>query len=260
MKIKNIKKELLDVHVFDDRQSMGEAAAQDAAGRINRIIEEKGEANVIFAAAPSQNDLTEALKKLPVDWTKVRAFQQDEYIGITEEEPSGFGNFLKAALYDHISLKEIYSLLTPADKVDDMIASYTALLSKYPPDLIFLGVGENGHLAFNDPPVADFDDPYTIKVVELDGVCRQQQVNDGCFLTLDDVPTHALTLTLSLIRSVPEAICVVPTGRKAEAINCVLNGPLTTECPASMLRLMENAALYLARDSAALALPEVVKE
>ena len=131
---------------------------------------------------------------------------------------------------------------------------------RYPIDLIFLGVGENGHLAFNDPPVADFDDPKMLKIVELDQVCRQQQVNDGCFSSLESVPTHALTLTLSFIRSVPEAICVVPTDRKAKAIADALRGPITTDCPASMLRKLPGAALYLDRDSATLAFPESTNE
>ncbi len=124
---------------------------------------------------------------------------------------------------------------------------------KYPPDLIFLGVGENGHLAFNDPPVADFEDPKRIKIVELEKACRQQQVNDACFTSLDEVPAHALTLTLSFIGSVPEAICVVPNIRKAEAIRQALRGPVSTECPATLLRTLRDAVLYLDADSASLA-------
>ncbi len=194
------------------------------------------------------------------DWTQVRAFQQDEYIGISAEEPAGFGNFLKDALYDKVTMKDIYYLYTETSKVEEKIEEYTGLLKRYPIDLIFLGVGENGHLAFNDPPVADFDDPKMLKIVELDQVCRQQQVNDGCFSSLESVPTHALTLTLSFIRSVPEAICVVPTDRKAKAIADALRGPITTDCPASMLRKLPGAALYLDRDSATLAFPESTNE
>ena len=127
---------------------------------------------------------------------------------------------------------------------------YTALLTKYPIDLIFLGIGENGHLAFNDPAVADFNDPKMIKVVELDDVCRQQQVNDGCFATLNDVPKQAMSLTMSFIMSVPHAICVVPTIRKANAVYNALTGPVTTACPASILREHTDAGLYLDKDSA----------
>lgn len=250
----------LNVFTYETREAMGIAAAEDAARRIGRIIETNGVANVVFAAAPSQNDLLRALLTLDIDWTKVRAFQQDEYIGICSEEPAGFGNFLKDALYDKVPLKEVHYLYTETSKVKEKIEDYTELLRKFPIDLMFLGVGENGHLAFNDPPVADFDDPYVLKVVELDQVCRQQQVNDGCFPSLDHVPTHALTLTLSFIRSVPEAICVVPTDRKAQAIADALYGPVTTDCPASILRKLPRAALYLDRESAALAFPEVSGE
>lgn len=252
--------EQLNVYTYGTREAMGAAAAEDAARRISRIIEINGAANIVFAAAPSQNDLFWALLTHDIDWTKVRAFQQDEYIGISAEEPAGFGNFLKDALYDKVTMKDIYYLYTETSKVEEKIEEYTGLLKRYPIDLIFLGVGENGHLAFNDPPVADFDDPKMLKIVELDQVCRQQQVNDGCFSSLESVPTHALTLTLSFIRSVPEAICVVPTDRKAKAIASALHGPVTTDCPASMLRKLSGAALYLDRESAELAFPDISGE
>ena len=127
---------------------------------------------------------------------------------------------------------------------------YTELLKKYPIDLIFLGIGENGHLAFNDPAVADFGDPKMVKIVELDDVCRQQQVNDGCFPTLNDVPKQAMSLTMSFIMSVPNAICVVPTDRKANAVYGATRGPVTTACPASILREHKNAGLYLDKAAA----------
>lgn len=257
MKIKEASFENLRVHVYDDRVSMGHAAADEAAFRINRIIGAKGEANIIFAAAPSQNDLIARLLEHKIDWTKVRALQQDEYIGIDAAEPAGFGNFLKRSIYEKLPLKEIHYLLAPGDQIQAKIDEYSRLLTEYPADLIFLGVGENGHLAFNDPPVADFEDPHMIKAVDLDLVCRQQQVNDGCFAQLEDVPKQALTLTLSFIRSVPEAICVVPTERKAKAIDQALRGPISTDCPASILRKLPDASLYLDRDSASLAFQEI---
>lgn len=247
----------LPVLIYETREAMGKAAAEDATARIKRVIDRKGSANIIFAAAPSQNDLIAGLLEADLDWTKIRAFQQDEYIGIDVDEPAGFGNFLRRALYDRVPLMEVHYLLTENSKMEEKIAEYSELLTRYPADLIFLGVGENGHLAFNDPPVADFDDPVMIKAVELDEICRQQQVNDACFPSLDQVPTHALTLTLSLIRSVPEAICVVPTSRKADAIRQALRGDLSTQCPASMLRTMPGASLYLDKDSASLAFPDL---
>ncbi len=251
MQIAEKKVENLPVYVFDTREEMGKVAAADAAKRINAVIEKNGVANVIFAAAPSQNDLLENLLKEDIDWSKVRGFHQDEYVGIDASEPAGFGNFLRRAIYDRVQFKELHYLLCAADEAEKKCEEYAELLTKYPADLIFLGIGENGHLAFNDPAVADFEDPKMVKIVELDDVCRQQQVNDGCFATLDDVPKSAMTLTMSYIMSVSEAICVVPTDRKANAVYGALNGPVTTECPASILRKHGNAALYLDKNSAA---------
>jgi len=240
----------LPVYVFSTRDQMGIAAAEDAAKRINAIIAKKGEANIVFAAAPSQNDLLENLLKQDIDWTKVRGFHQDEYVGINESEPAGFGNFLDRAIFKKVPFMELHYLLCRADEAEAKCAEYTELLKKYPIDLIFLGIGENGHLAFNDPAVADFNDPKMVKIVELDEVCRQQQVNDGCFATIDDVPRQAMTMTMSYIMSIPEAICVVPTMRKANAVYNALCGEITTACPASILRNHPSAALYLDQDSA----------
>ena len=240
----------LPVEIFDTREEMGAVAAKDAAKIINEVIAKNGVANVVFAAAPSQNDLLENLLKEDIDWSKVRGFHQDEYIGIDASEPAGFGNFLNRAIFEKVSFKELHYLLCKADEAEAKCAEYTDLLKKYPIDLIFLGIGENGHLAFNDPAVADFNDPKMIKVVELDDVCRQQQVNDGCFATLNDVPKQAMSLTMSFIMSVPHAICVVPTIRKANAVYNALNGPVTTACPASILREHKDATLYLDKDSA----------
>ena len=248
MQGKNVEK--LSVRIFDGRAEMGKAAAEDAAKRIKAIIEEKGEANVVFAAAPSQNDLLENLLKQDIDWTKVRGFHQDEYVGIDASEPAGFGNFLRRAIFDKVAFKELNYLLCEADKAQEKCEAYTELLKKYPIDLIFLGIGENGHLAFNDPAVADFNDPKMVKIVELDDVYRQQQVNDGCFPNLDAVPKNAMTMTMSLIMSIPQAICVVPTVRKADAVHNALYGEVTTACPASILRQHPSAALYLDSDSA----------
>ena len=240
----------LGVRIFDERGEMGKAAAEDAAKRINAIIAEKGEANLVFAAAPSQDDVLEHLLKQDIDWTKVRGFHQDEYVGIDASEPAGFGNFLRRAIFDKVPFKELHYLLCAKDEAEAKCEAYTELLKKYPIDLIFLGIGENGHLAFNDPAVADFNDPKMVKIVELDDVCRQQQVNDGCFPNLDAVPKNAMTMTMSLIMSIPQAICVVPTIRKADAVHNAIYGEVTTACPASILRNHPSATLYLDADSA----------
>ncbi len=244
------KVEKLPVKIFETREEMGRDAAIHAAEIINAAIIKNGVANVVFAAAPSQDDLLENLLKQDIDWSKVRAFHQDEYIGIDDKEPAGFGNFLNRAIFDKVNFKEKHYLLCEADKAEEKCNEYTKLLTEYPIDLIFLGIGENGHLAFNDPAVADFEDPKMIKVVELDDVCRQQQVNDGCFKALNDVPKQAMSLTMSFIMSVPHAICVVPTIRKANAVYNALLGPVTTACPASILRNHDDAVLYLDKDSA----------
>lgn len=244
--------EKLPINIFNTREEMGIAAAEEASKVINAVIAEKGEANVVFAAAPSQNDLLENLLKADIDWSKVRGFHQDEYIGIGETEPAGFGNFLDRAIFKKVNFKEIHYLLCDSNKAEEKCNEYTELMNKYPIDLIFLGVGENGHLAFNDPAVADFNDPKTVKIVDLDDVCRQQQVNDGCFATIDDVPKQAMTLTMSCIMNIPRAICVVPGPRKANAVFHAVTGPVTEACPASILRNHTNAALYLDADSAAM--------
>lgn len=240
----------LPAYIFETREEMGKAAAEDAARRINGVIAKNGVANVVFAAAPSQDELLANLLKQDVDWTRVRGFHQDEYVGIDPAEPAGFGNFLRRAIFDKAPFMELHYLLCEADKAEERCASYAQLLEKYPVDLIFLGIGENGHLAFNDPAVADFQDPKMVKVVELDEVCRQQQVNDGCFAAIGDVPRQAMTLTMSYIMGVPQVICVVPGIRKANAVRQALCGEITTACPSSILRTHKNAALYLDKDSA----------
>ncbi|HWR22089.1 MAG TPA: 6-phosphogluconolactonase [Feifaniaceae bacterium] len=240
----------LPVRVYDNRKEMGRAAAEEAARIINGAIKKKGTANVIFAAAPSQSDLLDALLAQEIDWTLVRGFHQDEYIGLDPASSAGFGNFLRRHIFDKVPFMELHYLQCKPEHAEEKCKEYGALLKELPPDLIFLGVGENGHLAFNDPSVADFEDPLAVKVVELDDVCRNQQVNDGCFQAIKEVPTHAITLTMSLILRVPRAITVVPTALKASAINEALHGPVGTACPASALRLHRGASLYLDRDSA----------
>lgn len=254
MEIINKVVDKLQVRVFDTRKEMGINAAKDVENRLKRIIATKGEATVVFAAAPSQNELLEELLSCDIDWSSVRAMHMDEYLGLPKDAPAGFGNFLRRAIFDRVAFKEILYLADAGEDEEEACAAYSALLEKYPPDLILLGVGENGHLAFNDPPVADFNDPYLVKVVELDEICRNQQVNDGCFPSLEDVPKFALTLTMSAIIKVPETVVVVPGILKANAIEAMLHGPISTACPASILRTHPSSTLYLDKDSASKAL------
>lgn len=255
MDLKKLEVDQLQVYVCPDRQELGKLAGQDAAVRINDIIKRRGEATVVFAAAPSQNELLAVLLHSKVEWGKVRAMHMDEYIGLPSDHPARFGNFLRRAIFDHIKFKKIHYLAKASEDPAAACQSYEALLGKYPPDLILLGVGENGHLAFNDPPVADFNDPHKVKVVELDEICRRQQVNDGCFASINEVPRQAITLTMSAITAVPEAIASVPGVQKAQAVAAMLNGPVSTICPASVLRRHPSAAVYLDQESASLVLP-----
>ncbi len=240
----------LKVFKLENRQKLGEAAAKDAAEKINKVISEKGEATVIFAAAPSQNETLAELIKLDVDWTKVRAFHMDEYIGLPSDHEAGFGNFLRRDIFDRVPFKEVYYLSEAGDTPEELCENYSKLLEEYKPDVIMLGIGENGHLAFNDPAVADFNDPKKVKVVELDDICRNQQVNDGCFASIDEVPKTAVTLTMSTIINVPYAITAVPTAFKADAIKNTIYGPISTACPASILREHPCATIYIDEDSA----------
>ncbi|MEG0941097.1 MAG: 6-phosphogluconolactonase [Oscillospiraceae bacterium] len=248
------KQDKLTVKIYSDRKDLGENAGKRVAEIINSIIKEKGEATVVFAAAPSQNEMLAQLCRENVDWTKVRAMHQDEYLELDPLHPAGFGNFMRRAIFEQKPFKEIYYLMGISDDPEVTKATYSKLLEKFPPDLILLGIGENGHLAFNDPAVADFNDPERVKVVNLDDVCRMQQVNDGCFATFDDVPKRAFTLTMSQVINIPNKLACVPGKLKAEAINNLLYGNISTSCPASILRECENAELYLDADSASIAI------
>ena len=255
MEIKHFKAGELDVRVFDQRDDMGKAAAKAAADYINGVIAKKGVANVVFAAAPSQNDLLLHLKEEKVDWTKVRALHMDEYVGLPDDAPAGFGNFLDRAIFKEEPFLEIHYLKCGAGETPEQaVERYTKTLAQYPADLVLLGVGENGHLAFNDPSEADFNDPKAVKIVELEDICRMQQVNDGCFEKFDDVPKRAVTLTMSTLLHIPGKIAVVPGEKKANAVDKLLHGPVDTACPASILRECAGAQLYLDADSAKLAL------
>ena len=242
----------LQAAVYETRAAMGEAAGELAAKTIAALLAEKEKVNVLFASAPSQNEILAYLaSRKDIDWTRVNAFLLDEYIGLDAAHPAGFGNFLKRAIFDHLPFCSVHLLNGNAPCPEGEAERYTELLKSHPIDLALLGVGENGHLAFNDPPIADFNDPLLVKVVKLEETCRQQQVNDGCFPALEQVPTHALTLTIPALFAPERIICVVPGSTKAAAIKDMLNGQVTTACPASILTTHSNASLFLDNDSAA---------
>lgn len=249
----SFKKDELTVRVFDNRANMGVEAAKEASGWINEVIKEKGEANIIFAAAPSQNDFLSSLIKEDVDWTKVNAFHMDEYIGLAEDAPQGFANFLRRAIFDLVPFKAVYCIDGQNPDPEAECKRYEQLLIERPADIIFMGIGENGHIAFNDPGVAKFDDPENVKIARLDEVCRNQQVNDGCFASIDLVPTHAYTLTVPVMMRVPRMMLVVPTALKAKAIRDTVLGPVDEMVPASIVRTHKGGAtLYTDAAGAAL--------
>ena len=245
----------LAVEIHRDRAALGRAAAGACADYINSVIKARGEARVIFACAPSQDEFLEALVRSDVDWSRVTAFHMDEYVGMPPSSPQSFRRYLREHLLDHVKVGCFWDLKAESPDVATACSHYATLLGEKPIDLICLGIGENGHLAFNDPPVADFNDPLRVKTVEIDEPCRQQQVHDGWYATLDDVPRHALTLTLPVFRDARRLSVHVPGTRKAPAVRATLHDPIATACPATMLRNHPQATLYLDPASAALAFP-----
>ena len=246
-------KDELQVKVFDNRTAMGVDAAADVARTMRALLQKKSHINMIFAAAPSQSDFLRALREeKEIDWSRVNVFHMDEYIGISIEQEQSFARFVKTYVADPFEAGAFYPLNGMEKDISSECARYTALLAQYPTDIVCMGIGENGHIAFNDPWVADFADTAAVKPVELDATCRQQQVNDGCFPSLADVPTHAMTLTVPTLVKAPHLFCIVPAPTKANAVRETLCGEIDEHCPASILRTRKGAVLYLDSDSAAL--------
>jgi glucosamine-6-phosphate deaminase len=242
----------LRVEVFPSRAMMGVAAARSVAEAIRDRLARERRAAVIFASAPSQNEFLAALREEPgIDWPKVTAFHLDEYVGIGPKHPASFRRFLVDRLFSHVRVAAFHGLDGRAADLAAECARYTRLLHESRPTLAILGVGENGHLAFIDPPVCDFSEAADVRAVELDEPCRRQQVNDGCFPTLAEVPRTALSLTVPFLLRVPRAVAIVPGPAKKAAITAALQGPVTTSSPASVLRRHPDATLFLDEDSAA---------
>ncbi len=216
----------------------------------------RDEIRIVVGCAPSQDEFYEHLSSLPesreVDWGNIVVFHMDEYVGLTADQSQSFRAYEKEHFVSKVPSKVFHEIRGEASDPEEECRRLCRLLAEAPIDLVCCGIGENGHLAFNDPPVADFDDPLEAKVVELDDVCRQQQVNDGCFPSFDAVPKHAITLTLKVFSKAAMLTCVVPASTKAEAVAATLKGPLSTDCPASLLQQHPNARLFLEPDSAAL--------
>ena len=242
----------LRVEVFPSRPMMGLAAARAVAEAIRDLMARDGRAAVVFASAPSQNEFLAALRQEPgIDWPRLTAFHLDEYVGIAPDHPASFRRFLVDRLFAHVKVAAFHGLDGQAEDLAAECARYAALLRQEAPALAILGIGENGHLAFIDPPVCDFAERADVRVVELDEPCRRQQVNDGCFPSLAEVPRTALSLTVPLLMRVPRAVAIVPGPAKRVAIETAVRGPVTTACPASILRRHRDAILFLDEDSAA---------
>ncbi|MBN2117943.1 MAG: glucosamine-6-phosphate deaminase [Anaerolineales bacterium] len=248
----------LPVRVFKTNAEVGQAAAADAAAFLQQTIRERGHANVILATGNSQLTFLESLRRSEgIDWSKVNIFHMDEYINLEPGHPASFPTFLRRHFLDHLQPPAGAFFPVPGQRLEAGCQEYEDLLRANPCDLCALGIGENGHLAFNDPPYADFSDPVWVKVVQLDEASRRQQAGEGHFPNLDSVPTHAITLTIPALLSARRVLAIVPEGRKAPAVQRALQGPIETSCPASILRQTAHAHLYLDRDSAALAFPNL---
>lgn len=242
----------LRVRIYRNRKEMGEAAAGKAANTLRSLLARQERAGVVFAAAPSQNEFLDALCACgEIDWSRVDAFHMDEYIGLPQDAPQGFGNFLRRHIFSRLPFGSVHYLNGGAADPEEECEAYAALLEKAKPDVVFMGIGENGHIAFNDPAFAKFNDPKTVKTVTLDDVCRRQQVHDGCFADLESVPRRALTLTVPALTAPEHVFCMVPAASKANAVMRAVTGAVTEECPASILRKKAGAVLFLDRDSGA---------
>lgn len=248
--IKEFCVDKLKVKIFATRQEMGACAGNEIAAYMLELLKEKECINVMFAAAPSQNETLEALCGYEIPWNRVNAFHMDEYAGLDEGHPAGFRNFLKRAIFDRYEFRSVNLIDGNAEDLEAAMKAYDDLLGSHPLDVCILGIGENGHIAFNDPDVADFHDPVRVKRVRLDEKCRMQQVHDGCFRDISEVPTHAVTVTVPALCAAARMFCSVPAATKAEAVRCLVNGPVGEACPATVMRAHEGASLYLDADSA----------
>jgi glucosamine-6-phosphate deaminase len=251
--IRSFKADDLSVQVFESLDDLATDAAEEVNSFLQNIIKEKGSAAAILATGNSQIEFLKKLVALKgVDWTKVTLFHMDEYLGIDQNHKASFRRYLRDRVQTLVQPKAFHFIDGEADLPLDECHRYHRLLTAQEIDLCCLGVGENGHLAFNDPPVARFDEKHLIKLVKLDDACKMQQVKEGHFPSLEAVPPYAFTLTIPALCSARKMICIAPEKRKAEPIRDALKGPISTACPASILRRQKHCTLLLDGDSASL--------
>jgi glucosamine-6-phosphate deaminase len=241
----------LQVQVHENRTQAGRAAAVAVARRMRELLDRRESVRMVFAAAPSQNEFLDALAELTadLDWRRVEAFQMDEYIGLPPDAPQRFSAYLKSRIWNIVRPGRVHIMNPDAGDAEPECARYADLLTRQPIDIVCLGIGENGHIAFNDPPVADFADAKIVKTVELDEACRRQQVNDGCFPRLADVPRTAMTMTIPALMSGKALFAIVPGARKKPAVRQTLHGPISRACPASILRRHPDCTLFVDREA-----------
>jgi glucosamine-6-phosphate deaminase len=240
----------MNIRIDKDRAALGTTAGKAIASALREKIATSGRVTVAFAAAPSQNETLETLIAEPgIGWDKVNAYHLDEYAGATPSSPHSFRRYLREHIFHRVTPAAFHPIAGEAADPAAECARYSSLLPPNGFDIALLGIGENGHLAFNDPP-CDFADPAAIRVVALDEACRIQQVHDGAFQTLADVPTQAFTLTVPTLMKAAKVFVMVPGPAKAHAVAAALEGPLTNLCPASILRTHPDAAIFLDEASA----------
>jgi glucosamine-6-phosphate deaminase len=243
---------MMDIRVFDTKQELGRAAAERAKAAIGEAIARSGEARVIAATGASQFEFLDALTAAPgIDWGRVEMFHLDEYVGLPDTHPASFRRYLRERIVQRVHPRAFHYLAGDAEDPAAECRRVGALLARAPVDVAFVGIGENGHLAFNDPP-ADFETEEPYLVVDLDEACRRQQLGEGWFPGLADVPRRAISMSIRQILKAREILCVVPDARKAKAVNECLEGEVSPLHPSSILRTHPKTTVYLDRDSASL--------
>ena len=240
------------VEIFSSSAAAGNAAAEKAAQIIRAAIADHGRARVIGATGNSQIPLVEALVTQKIDWASVELFHMDEYVGMKPDHPSSFQYWIRTRIEEKVHPWRTHYLKGDSPDLDAEMRRYAQLLNAAPIDVAFVGFGENGHIAFNDPPVADFHDPETVKQITLDDACRRQQAGEGHFKDVASVPLHALTITCTGLFRAKAWVCNVPDLRKAEAVKNALEGPISESCPASLVRRHPDSYVFLDSESASL--------
>lgn len=249
--IKSFTAGKLQCKIYETRSQMGIAAAEDVGEKIKEILLLREHVNIIFAAAPSQNEFLYSLSQMnDIDWKRVHAFHMDEYVGLDKNAQQTFAHFLTESIFNKVGFREVFYINGNAPDLLSECIRYSNLLKEFPVDIVCMGIGENTHIAFNDPHNADFNDRYLVKVVTLDEVSRQQQVHDHCFAFLDDVPKSAITLTVPALLRADAIYCIVPGAHKAVAVYHTIKSEVTEKYPSTSLRQHNNATLYVDKDSA----------